>query len=186
MKAIIGLGNPGVEYRYTRHNIGFLIIDRLIDPNELRSSDNYFATSNRIDGNDILYVKPTTYMNLSGNAIRVLLAKYPSLNIEDILVIYDDCHLPLGKIRYRTSGSDAGHNGIKDITEKLGTKEFPRLRFGINEPKEDLIEHVLGEFTIEEEALLTESIDLTVDSINDWINHDTKFCMNKYNGMDLR
>jgi peptidyl-tRNA hydrolase, PTH1 family len=185
VKAIIGLGNPGVKYRYTRHNIGFLVIDQIINPDDLISNSTYFSAFKTINDTDVLFLKPTTYMNLSGSAYKELFNKYPELKTQDTLVIYDDCHLQLGKIRFREKGSDAGHNGIKDIINKLESNEFPRLKFGINEPEDGLIDHVLGEFTNSEEEILNQSIDLAEEAITDWLANDTRYCMNKYNGVDL-
>ena len=181
MKVIIGLGNPGVKYRFTRHNIGFLLIDQFIEPDELKSYKTYLCAEKKIKEETVLFIKPTTFMNLSGSAYLELFHHYPDLEITDTLVVFDDCHLQLGKIRFRERGSAAGHNGIKDIISKLNTNEFPRLKFGIDEAKGDLIEHVLGDFTRQEEELLNQTIAHSEEAILEWISSGTKICMNKFN-----
>jgi PTH1 family peptidyl-tRNA hydrolase len=129
MKLIVGLGNPGKEYVETRHNLGFLIIDQLaskleVELNKQKFNGLYYQTK------EYILLKPQTYMNNSGECISAFI-NYFQISLDDLLVIYDDIALPLGKFRYRKQGSDGGHNGVKNIIEKLGKKNFQRLRVGI-------------------------------------------------------
>ena len=159
MRIIIGLGNPGTEYEKTRHNIGFMVIDKLAKD---------------------LKVKPLTYMNNSGNFVQNLI-KYFDLNIEDLIVIQDDLDLPLGKASIKQKGSDGGHNGIKDIIAKLNTQEFKRLKIGIGRDN-NVINYVLGKFSFAEFKIVNEIIDHAVDALKTFIYNDIRFVMNKFNG----
>ena len=137
MKIIVGLGNPGKEYILTRHNLGFLVIDQLVDKlgielNKRKFNGLYYQTK------EYILLKPQTYMNNSGECISAFMNYFQILS-EDLLVIYDDIALPLGKFRYRSQGSDGGHNGVKNIIEKLGTNHFKRLRIGIEYDNKFLI-----------------------------------------------
>ncbi len=156
MKLIIGLGNPGKEYRFTRHNIGFLVLDHWAENRGLvfqKESDYDF-----IRWKNNLIIKPTTFMNCSGQAIRRLLNKYH--NLEDILVIADDIYLSFGEIRIREKGGDGGHNGLKSIIEVLNSQEFKRMRIGIQEPaQQSLRDYVLSEFSAEETQMLEKLLD---------------------------
>jgi len=188
MKLIFGLGNPGEKYDGTRHNIGFSILDILankvsitFDQTKLYSSAIFTHNSE-----EICIIKPLTYMNLSGYAVRYFFEKYPELQTNDILIVYDDIHLPVGKIRFRGKGSDGGHNGIKHITEILSSAHYPRLRFGVDLPKADLIEHVLGPFHPEEQTILTPTIDASIEGVFHWIEHGLEKTMNVFNSKDFR
>jgi PTH1 family peptidyl-tRNA hydrolase len=154
---IVGLGNPGAEYENTRHNIGFLTLDAFAKAsNVVFEPGRYAMTAEaRIKGRTFRLIKPTTFMNLSGNAVRYWMNE-EKIPIENILVIVDDLALPLGAIRIRGKGSDAGHNGLKDIQAKLGRSDYPRLKFGIGNdfPKGRQVDYVLGEWTSDEAAEL--------------------------------
>ena len=173
MRCVIGLGNPGKKYSMSRHNIGFLIIDELAEKlslNFLPSKFDFYYSEGTLESSDFFLVKPTTYMNLSGNAVQDFLSGH-SIPIENILVVYDDINLPFGKIRLRKSGSDGGHNGIKSIIYNLQSDEFPRLRFGIgrNFSEGELSEYVLSTFENNEIQLLKEQIPFAMDLIQEFI-----------------
>lgn len=165
---IVGLGNIGDEYRLTRHNIGFMILDALA-----KASNISFATERygdvatmRLKNKQLILLKPSTYMNLSGNAVRYWKEK-EKIELENILVIVDDLALPFGAIRLKANGSDAGHNGLKNIAQMLDTQAYPRLRFGIGNdyPRGQQIEYVLGQFTPEQREALPGRIDVAVDAV---------------------
>ncbi|NLI16616.1 MAG: aminoacyl-tRNA hydrolase [candidate division Zixibacteria bacterium] len=168
IKAIMGLGNPGRRYAETRHNYGFMVVDRIafLKRKEFSRGDGpYFACEVEFGGENLTLVKSTTYMNNSGKAAALICESF-AIVPSQLLVIADDCNLPLGKIRYRPRGSDGGHNGLLSIIEHLQTEEFPRIRLGIGEtpngkPREDF---VLEEFALEEtktvEKVITKTIEL--------------------------
>lgn len=168
---IVGLGNIGNEYARTRHNIGFMVLDTIAARTNLVWSNKpkFKAEMAPLD-NDIL-VKPTTYMNLSGEAVQNITSFYKHTN-KDIVVIYDDVDMELGKIRLRDKGSDGGHRGIRSIINQLGTDEFKRIKMGVKSPLKgqmDTAAFVLGRFNSEEEAVLNEMIDKTIQIINVFI-----------------
>lgn len=187
MKMVIGLGNPGKKYELTRHNIGFLSIDKLasdIGVNSFTSTIakyNALITEARFNGQRVLLVKPLTFMNLSGEAIRALIDWY-KLEIEDILVIYDDLDLPTGKLRFREKGSAGGHNGIKSIIAHLGTENFKRVKVGIDRPKGiSVVDYVLTNFSEEEKVTIDNSLENVSRSIQEWIKgEDFKKIMSTY------
>ena|SRR5690554_2567757 len=156
MKLIVGLGNPGDRYKNTRHNIGFMFLDELKNDLNLEFSLNkqlksLIAFAN-INGEKIIFAKPQTFMNLSGEAV-LSIVNYYKLEIEDIVIVYDDLDLPTGKIRIRKTGSSGGHKGMSNIIQLLKTSEIKRIRIGImNNSNIDTIDYVLGKFTIDEEA----------------------------------
>ncbi len=165
---IVGLGNIGAEYCETRHNAGFMIADALAE-----SIGAQFATERygdiargRIKNQQVVILKPSTYMNLSGNAVRYWKDK-ENIELSDILVLVDDIALPFGAIRLKPSGSDAGHNGLKNIAEMLGSQAYPRLRFGVGNdfPRGCQIDYVLGRFKPEERKELPERIDVAVEAV---------------------
>ncbi|MGD9677798.1 MAG: aminoacyl-tRNA hydrolase [Vulcanibacillus sp.] len=188
MKLIIGLGNPGVKYEYTKHNIGFNVIDNLT--NELVknyslkniSKFNSLISEIKIGEKKVLLVKPLTYMNLSGEAI-IKIVNWYKVDIENIIVIHDDLDLPMGKIRFREKGSAGGHNGIASIIQNLSTDLFKRVKIGIERPKgREVVNHVLTPFSDEDKEYIEESINKVTKALLDWIN-DTDFLkiMSKYN-----
>ena len=158
MKLIVGLGNPGNEYKNTRHNIGFELLDFIADKNNLSFKENKKFNSLEcelnIDGKKIFIIKPLSYMNLSGTVVGKY-AKFYGINEEDILVIHDDLDMEFGKIRIAYDSSSGGHNGIKDIINNIGSKEFTRLKVGISNNKDiDTKDYVLGKFSKEEREVL--------------------------------
>ena len=144
MKLIVGLGNPGKEYEATRHNIGYKAIDAFIHKHNIKLNKKKF-TGHFYKGDDFIIAKPDTYMNNSGDFVGPL-AKFFKIENEDILVVYDDMDTPVGKATMKKNGSGGGQNGMKDIIDKLGTKEIPRLKIGIGRPKNGAKNHVLGTF----------------------------------------
>lgn len=181
MKAIIGLGNPDLKYKNTRHNVGFMVTDRLLARKNLRLCDKFsgfFAKSE-----DTLFLLPLTYMNLSGRAVIELMNFY-KLSPHDIIVIFDDASLPLGTLRFRAGGSDGGHKGIKSIIDTIGTSDFARLKVGIDEPPPDmpLENYVLGNFTKEETPILEKTLEIAADAIEDYLkNGDITVLQSRYN-----
>jgi len=181
---IVGLGNIGPEYFYTRHNIGFQILDALAEASNVVFSDarRAFKAEIKHKGRTMLLIKPTTYMNLSGKAVNYWLQK-EKIPLENLLVITDDLALPFGKIRIRAKGSDAGHNGLKNINELLGTNGYARLRFGIgNEFQQgQQIDYVLGEWDEEEKKMLPERIEKCTAAIKSFPRNGIQQIMNQYN-----
>ena len=169
---IVGLGNIGQEYQGTRHNIGFRILDAFAEASNISfSTDRYGDVgTGRIKNQQVLLLKPSTYMNLSGNAVRYWKSK-ENIDIDHILVLVDDIALPFGAIRIKPGGSDAGHNGLKNIAAMLGTQAYPRLRFGIGNdfPKGCQIDYVLGHFTLDERQKLPLRVDVAVDAIRTFV-----------------
>ena len=169
---IVGLGNIGLEYRDTRHNIGFMILDALAAASNISfTTERYGDVARmRLKNRQLVLLKPSTYMNLSGNAVRYWKEK-DGIDIDHILVLVDDLALPFGAIRLKMRGSDAGHNGLKNIAKMLGTDAYPRLRFGIGNdfPRGCQIDYVLGEFTPEERAALPERINIADDAIKEFV-----------------
>ena len=187
MFLIVGLGNPGKEYDGTRHNIGFETIDYLskkynIDVN--RTKFKGIFGEGFINNKKVVLLKPSTYMNLSGESIREAINFY-KLENEEVLVIYDDISLEVGKIRIREKGSAGGHNGIKSIIANMSTDVFPRIKIGVGQPKGDLVSHVLGKFSQEEINDLNEVIEASSEAVEIIVKDGTKEAMNKLNGFKL-
>src|SRR5438445_7490139 len=162
MKAVVGLGNPGRRYTGTRHNVGYAVIDSLMEsPHASQLSARFQAQLGELreDAGRVLLVKPETFMNLSGRSVREVLEFY-QLPCADLLVVCDDVNLPLGKLRFRARGSHGGHNGLRDIQNHLGTTEYPRLRIGVDAPGEDMVDHVLGRFRPSEQLVIQDSLTL--------------------------
>lgn len=186
MFLIVGLGNPGKEYENTRHNIGFDAIDSIANKYNIEVSKSKFKGvygDGFIGGEKVILLKPTTYMNLSGESVREVLDFY-KLTEEDILVIYDDISLEVGRLRIREKGSHGGHNGIKSIIANLGTDVFPRVKIGVGAPKGNLVSHVLGKFSEDEIEILRETIKASSDAVSIMIKSDAKEAMNKLNGFN--
>ena len=181
MKLIVGLGNPGKEYENTRHNIGFIILDAFLGEVSFKKDKLALIYKTKINDEDVLFIKPTTYMNLSGEAVNYYV-NYYKIALSDILVIQDDFDLDLGTIRLKKDSSSGGHNGIKNIIENLNTKDFLRLKFGISKPKYDVIDYVLSKFSADEIKVINENLETTNKIINDFINNENiERLMNKYN-----
>ncbi|MEJ5350605.1 MAG: aminoacyl-tRNA hydrolase [Melioribacteraceae bacterium] len=171
MYLIVGLGNPGKKYELTRHNIGFLILDKFASKKNLhfKKKENYQYVEGSTGSSTFFLVKPTTYMNLSGIAVSEFLSKI-NIPLENMLIVVDDVNLELGKIRLRKSGSDGGHNGLKSIIYHLESNQFPRLRFGIgNKFEGELAEYVLSKFSDEELSSINDSLEFSIELIENFI-----------------
>lgn len=181
---IVGLGNIGSEYDGTRHNIGFRVLDALAKASNLVFEDKRygFVTSLSIKGQQLILLKPSTYMNLSGNAVRYWMNK-ENIPVERLLIVVDDLALPFGALRMKASGSDAGHNGLKHIASVLGTQAYPRLRFGIGNdfPKGGQVDFVLGQFTEEDLKTMDERVDLACQMIKSFCLAGINITMNQFN-----
>ncbi len=186
MYLVVGLGNPGREYESTRHNVGFMVIDYLADKLDFNTSRERFKGmfgEYILGGEKIIFLKPLTYMNLSGEAI-IEAASFYKIPLENIIIVYDDMAIDTGKIRIRPSGSDGGHNGIKSTINHLGSKEFPRIRVGIGKAPRGVVDYVLGSFTKEENVLMEKSIKAAGESVLSIITDGVQSSMNKYNSFD--
>jgi peptidyl-tRNA hydrolase, PTH1 family len=187
---IVGLGNPGAKYDHTRHNIGFDLIDRLakrwqISITEQRRFQGEVGEG-LVAGKRIRLLKPSTFMNKSGQSVRAVLDWY-KLEPQQVLVLYDDMDLPVGRLRIRFSGSAGGHNGMKSLIAHLGTQNFSRLRVGISKSSEagaakDTISHVLGKFAPEELRILPEVLNMAADAVEMALKQGTEKSMSLYNG----
>ena len=186
MKVVIGLGNPGKKYEKTRHNIGFIVIDSLrkkLNISDEREKFQALVSEKNIDGEKVIFFKPQTFMNLSGNSVIEIVNFYKLDPKKDIIVIYDDMDMQFGKLKIKQNGSAGGHNGIKSIISHVGN-EFVRIKFGIGKPKtkEETLGFVLGKFSPEEKEVLKDSREKIFNLIDD-IKDDmtTQKLMNKYN-----
>lgn len=185
MRLIVGLGNPGRQYEHTRHNVGFDTIDELSKRLNIPLSQSKWKGLYGIgqaSGQKVLLLKPLTFMNLSGEAVRAVIDYY-QMEIEDLLIIYDDLDLPVGKIRLRQKGSPGGHNGIKSIVAHLGTQEFNRIRIGIDrpEPGVSIIDYVLGRFRPDESAAIQAALEKSAEACEAWLTLPFLQVMNQYN-----
>jgi len=186
---IIGLGNPGREYKYTRHNIGFMLIDCIalrLNAQGIKLQSKAIVTSALYQERKLILAKPQTYMNLSGQSVQGLLHFY-KISVENLLIAHDDLDLPFGAIRIRPGGGPGGQRGMASTIEQLGTKEFPRLRLGIGRPpgRMDPSDYVLQGFSREDQKLLPEILDRAADAALEFAINGLNAAMNKYNG-DIR
>lgn len=181
---IVGLGNIGDEYRDTRHNIGFRVLDAFAKASNVVFSDGrYGATATlSLKGRQLILLKPSTYMNLSGNAVRYWMQQ-EKVSLENVLIVVDDLALPFGALRLKGKGSDAGHNGLKHIAATLGTQNYARLRFGIGNdfPRGGQIDFVLGQFTEEDMKTMDERVTMAIDIIKSFCLAGLDITMNQYN-----
>lgn len=183
MKIIVGLGNPGREYAQTRHNIGFMVVDRLAQLASASGWKRRFQADlceTVFEGEPVVLVKPQTYMNLSGHAVRQVVHWY-RVPVSDLLVIFDDLDLPFGALRLRARGSAGGHRGLASIIEQLGTQDVPRLRIGIGRGPGEATAHVLSRFTSEEAQRLPLIIDRAVEAVRLWLTAGITAAMNEIN-----
>ena len=182
---IVGLGNIGPEYAETRHNIGFKVLDALAGASNLVFADKRygFITELKVKNQTLFLLKPSTYMNLSGNAVRYWM-KEKKIDISQLLVISDDLALPFGTLRMKPSGSEGGHNGLRHITQILGTQKYARLRFGIGNDfaRGAQVDFVLGGFTPEEQEKMDERLATAADFVRSFALEGMQRAMNKYNG----
>jgi len=183
VRAIFGLGNPGSQYTNTRHNIGFQIVEYFLRRRKIifnPGRGDFYFTQIRFGGADAVFIKPVTFMNRSGRAVVQAMKQF-SFDPADMLVIYDDFNLPFGTFRFRTKGSDGGHNGVGSIIYELETDEFDRFRFGIGEIEADTVSYVLSEFDAKEMEQIELLMPKTKDAISCWMNHGMGKTMNLYN-----
>ena len=185
MKLIAGLGNIGQKYTFTRHNVGFMLVDSISINAGLTFKENSrlkcLMTKFNSNGEDYLLIKPTTFMNLSGEAVRAV-SDYYKININDILIVYDDLSLELGKIRFRPNGTDGGHNGIKSVIKHMGTKDIARLKIGIGpQPSIPSEVFVLQNFSGDELDKLKETLTIAKEGIACYFTNGMQITQNKYN-----
>lgn len=185
MKIIVGLGNPGSQYEYTRHNIGFLIVDRLAQrwgATFTKSKFNALMAETRYGTEKIVLLKPQTYMNLSGQAVGAVVSWHKACP-EDVMVVYDDLDMDFTRLKFRPKGSSGGHNGIKSLISHLGTDIFPRMKFGIERPRngQDTVSWVLSNFPKEHLAELAQAIDQACDALEYYLEQGMDAAMNQYN-----
>ena len=183
---VVGLGNPGSKYEWTRHNMGFLVVDELAERLSIpvqRLKFKALTNTAVLGGKSVLLMKPTTYMNLSGEAVGQV-ARFYKIPPERVLVISDDVVLPQGKLRVRHSGSAGGHNGLKNIISHLGTDQFPRIKVGVGQkpsPDSDMVNWVLGTFTGQDRKVMEETICRAADAVTVLLQHGIDQAMASYN-----
>ena len=186
MKMIVGLGNIGTRYDETRHNTGFMVVDQLARAYHLGAfthlKQEAVAVSGVINGEKVMLVKPTTFMNDSGRAVGPLVDYY-DIDLDDLVIVNDDLDMPVGKVRLKTHGASGGHNGLKSIISALGTKNFNRVKVGIDHPQHGtVVSHVLGKFSKEERPKFDQAVEQAEHALEDWINgEDFAKLMNAYN-----
>ncbi len=184
MKLIVGLGNPGLEYANTRHNVGFMIMDALAKQYGFEYSKNKFQGlygEAIIDSEKVLFLKPQKYMNLSGEVISAFV-NFFKIPLTDVLIFVDDLNLPCGKIRVKQKGSSGGHNGLKDIERCLGTEEYSRVKIGISNNKDiDTKDYVLGKFNSSDLEIIQHSVNISCNICKDFLKNNIDYLMSKYN-----
>jgi peptidyl-tRNA hydrolase, PTH1 family len=186
VKLIVGLGNPGIEYQFTPHNIGFLAVDRIAEQCGVMIDNRHckaLTARTRIGNDEVLLAKPETYMNLSGMSVLELVRKYEVDPQQDVLVIYDELDLPLGMIRVRVRGSSAGHNGMQSIIDALQTEEIARIRIGVapDDPRKGGAKYILSQFRKSQLVAVDEALDLTAQAVNVTVNEGIAPAMNRFN-----
>lgn len=186
MKLIVGLGNPGKQYEGTRHNMGFIVVDEWAHQHHERFNrqamkGDYLET--RVNGEKVIVVKPTTFMNLSGDCVDSFM-RYYKIPKEDVLIVYDDMDLVPGKLRFRPKGSAGGHNGMKDIIKRVGTSDIQRLKVGVGHPeKKSVVNHVLSRFPEELHPTMLAATETAVRALDEWLAGESfAQVMNRYNG----
>jgi PTH1 family peptidyl-tRNA hydrolase len=189
VKIVIGLGNPGERYARTRHNVGWLVLDRIADRagwgGRGRERDAARVVGGRYRGLDLVLAKPLTFMNESGLSVRKILAREHA-PLSEMLVVADDFALPFGKLRFREGGSHGGHNGLRSIIDELASERFSRLRMGIGEPGGGAVDHVLSTFAPDERQRLDELLDAAADAVEAWAREGTSKAANRFNAFQLR
>jgi PTH1 family peptidyl-tRNA hydrolase len=186
VKLIVGLGNPGIEYQFTPHNIGFLAVDRLAEQCGVMIENRHckaLTARSRIGKEEILLAKPETYMNLSGMSVLELVRKYEVEPEKDLIVIYDELDLPLGMIRVRPRGSSAGHNGMQSIINALQTEEIVRIRIGVapDDPRKGGAKYILAPFRKSQLLAVDEALDVTAQAVNVILSEGIATAMNRFN-----
>ena len=189
MKIVVGLGNPGAQYAKTRHNVGWMVLDKIADragwSGRGRTRDASSVVQGRFHGLDLILVKPLTFMNDSGLAVRKVLAREHA-PLVDLLVVADDFALPFGKLRFREGGSAGGHNGLRSIIDELANEQISRLRVGIGDPEHGALDHVLSAFTRDEQARMDELLEAAADGVEAWAREGTNKAASRFNSFQLR
>ena len=185
MKLVVGLGNPGKQYEKTRHNMGYMVLDRLaemfsVDFDYDKFKGIYGICKNPVLPEPVIFAKPETFMNLSGEFVRPLM-DYFKIDLSDLIVIYDDMAIPEGKIRLRASGSHGSHNGMRNIIDLLHSEQIKRIRVGIGEPPHGGVDYVLSKPVGESLELANQAIELAAKATKDALTHDFAYAMNHYN-----
>lgn len=185
MKIIFGLGNPGLKYKYNRHNVGYMVVDELGKSKKLHFKRSFKLNAlmgeMQVGEDKVFLVKPRTFMNNSGGCVQRVLNNY-RVTMNNVLIVYDDVDLPLGKIRFKKKGSSAGHRGLSSVIESLGDDGINRLRLGIGRLKEkNLCDYVLSDFSCDEKVILDETISLAISACLDWVNFGNEYVMRNYN-----
>ena len=186
MKLLVGLGNPGKKYEGTRHNMGFMTLDLFSDVSKIdidREAFQGMIGRGKLFGEDVMLLKPTTFMNLSGHAVSEVV-NYFKIDIDDVVIVYDDMALEPGTIRLRLSGSSGGQKGMQNIIEQLGTEKIKRIRVGIGEPEDDSVDYVLSKPLKEEKELIDKAIEKAKDALVMYLKKDFDAAMNTYNRGD--
>lgn len=186
MYLVVGLGNPGDEYKHTRHNVGFDAIDLIADKYNISVNRIKFkgmCGEVNISSKKVMLLKPSTYMNLSGESVREAASFYKIPN-ENIIIVYDDISLDAGKLRIRSKGSAGGHNGIKSIIANMSSDVFPRIKIGVGQPEKSLIPHVLGRFSKEDRVLVEKVFEVSISAIETIIAKGSAAAMNEFNGFN--
>ncbi len=189
MKIVVGLGNPGSQYAQTRHNVGWMVLDKIADragwSGRGRTRDASSVVQGRFHGLDLILVKPLTFMNDSGLAVRKVLAREHA-PLVDLLVVADDFALPFGKLRFREGGSAGGHNGLRSIIDELSNEQISRLRVGIGDPEHGALDHVLSAFRRDEQARMDELLEAAADGVEAWAREGTNKAASRFNSFQLR
>jgi peptidyl-tRNA hydrolase, PTH1 family len=185
MKLIVGLGNPGADYERTRHNVGWLVVEAFARKFRIDIScheKNALTGTGRVAGGSVMVAKPLTYMNLSGDAVKLLVNSYLE-STDELMVVYDDIDLPLGKLRIRPNGSSGTHNGMRSLVSSLATERFPRLRFGVRgvNYSERLRDYVLDDFAADEQPVVDRAVERAVDALVLFARGDLRRAMNEFN-----
>jgi PTH1 family peptidyl-tRNA hydrolase len=189
VKIVVGLGNPGSQYAQTRHNVGWMVLDKIADragwSGKGRTRDASSVVQGRFHGLDLILVKPLTFMNDSGLAVRKVLAREHA-PLVDLLVVADDFALPFGKLRFREGGSAGGHNGLRSIIDELSNEQISRLRVGIGDPEHGALDHVLSAFTRDEQGRMDELLEAAADGVEAWAREGTNKAASRFNSFQLR
>lgn len=183
MKLIVGLGNPGKKYEHTRHNMGFDAVDLFAELAQIDIDKEAFkglVGRGKVFDEDIMILKPQTFMNLSGESVGEIV-RYFKIDIKDVIIVYDEMALPVGRIRLRPNGSSGGHKGMQNIIEHLGTEQIKRIRIGIGEPTYDVIDYVLTKPTKDEQEMLDLAIKDAVEALKTILKNNFEVAMNKFN-----
>ena len=186
MKLIVGLGNPGIEYQFTWHNMGFLAVDRIAERCGVRVNNRHCRAQTartRFAGHEVVLAKPETYMNLSGMSVRELVEKYQALPANDLVLLYDELDLPFGTLRVRPRGRSAGHNGVESVIGALGTQEFARIRMGVapDFPVSDGAKYVLSQFRKAQYPVVDQVLDAAAEAVKVILAEGVQAAMNRFN-----